>query len=64
MQTRGISEEEVRLVLDDPDATYPSGTSDRFCYVRDIGGRRIKVVVESFDHEQVVTTYDQLDTTT
>lgn len=37
-----------------------TGTSDRFCYVKEINGRRIKVVVESADHDQVVTAYDQL----
>jgi len=58
---RGISREDVEIVLRDPDATYPSGTSDRHCYVRDIDKRRIKVVVESSDHDQVVTAYDQLD---
>lgn len=58
---RGITQAEVDLVLSDPDTTYPSGTSNRHCYVRDIDGRRIKVVVEPFDHEQVVTAYDQLD---
>lgn len=59
---RGISQSEVELVLSDPDVTYPSGTSDRHCYVREIDGRRIKVVVEPFDHEEVVTAYDQRDT--
>ena len=58
---RGISQADVELVLSDPDTTYPSGTSDRQCYVRDIDERRIKVVVESSDHDQVVTAYDQLD---
>lgn len=58
---RGISRGDVELVLSDPDVTYPSGTSDRHCYVRDIDERRIKVVVESFDHDQVVTAYDQLN---
>jgi hypothetical protein len=61
MRTRGISREEVELVLGDPDVTYASGTSDRFCYVKTINGRRIKVVVDGADHEQVITTYDQLD---
>lgn len=59
MRRRGISREEVDLVLRDPDVTYPSGTSNRHCYVREIGERCIKVVVEPADHEQVVTTYDQ-----
>lgn len=59
MAIRDISEEEVELVLADPDDEFPSTTSDRHCYVRDIDQRRIQVVVEPFDHEEVVTVYDK-----
>lgn len=60
MAVRGIAREDVELVLADPDDDFPSSTSDRHCYVRHIGERRIQVVVESFDHEQVVTAYPKL----
>lgn len=60
MSVRGIAREDVELVLADSDDDFPSSTSERHCYVRDIGERRIQVVVESFDHEQVVTAYVKL----
>jgi hypothetical protein len=61
MAKRNISRQEVEAVLADHDASYPSGTSDRHCYVKTINGRRIQVVVEPYDHELVVTAYEQLE---
>lgn len=60
MAKRGISQDDVREVLTDFESSYPSGTSDRHCYVKTIDGHRIQVVVESYDHELVVTAYEQL----
>jgi hypothetical protein len=59
MSVRGIEREDVELVLADTDDDFPSSTSNRHCYVRQIGSRRIQVVVESFDHERVVTAYEK-----
>lgn len=59
LRTRAISVQEVEKVLADADVTYASSTSNRHCYVKEVNKRRIKVVVESFDHEQVVTAYVQ-----
>jgi hypothetical protein len=59
MSVRGIEQEDAELVLADPDADFPSDTSNRHCYIRTVGGRLIQVVVESFDHEQVVTAYEK-----
>jgi hypothetical protein len=59
MAVRGIEREDVELVLANPDDDFPSSTSDRHCYVRRIGSRHIQVVVESFDHERVVTAYEK-----
>ncbi len=57
MAMRDITREEAELVLAEPDEDFPSQTSDRHCYVRGIDNRRIAVVVESFDHEEVVTAF-------
>ncbi len=59
MGMRGISRDDVELVLADADADFPSKTSPRHCYVRNIGNRRIQVVVEPSDHQQVVTAYEK-----
>lgn len=59
MSMRGIEREDVELVLANPDDDFPSSTSNRHCYVRHIGSRRIQVVVESFNHERVVTAYEK-----
>lgn len=59
MSMRNIDRDEVEAVLDDPDDHFDSATSDRHCYVRRVNGRPLEVVVESFDHNQVVTAYDQ-----
>jgi hypothetical protein len=61
MAVRGIEREDVELVLADPDDEFPSSTPDRHCYVRRIGSRHIQVIVESFDHELVVTAYEKQD---
>ncbi len=60
MIKRGISEAEIEAVLAAPDSSYPSGTSDCHVYVRNLGDRRIAVVVAPDDHERVVTVYNQL----
>lgn len=59
MSLRGIDRDDVELVLADPDDDFPSATSDRHCYVRVVHGRLIQVVVESFDHDKVVTAYEK-----
>jgi hypothetical protein len=60
MAARGISEQDVEQVLANYDSTYPS-RSGRQTYVRELAdGRRIAVIVEPYDHELVVTTFDQL----
>jgi hypothetical protein len=59
MAVRGITRDDVELVLADPDEHFPSSTSERHCYVRALGDRLIQVVVEPYDHEHVVTAYDK-----
>ena len=55
---RGIDRDDVELVLADPQCDFASPTG-RHCYVRTVGNRLIQVVVESFDHDQVVTAYEK-----
>jgi hypothetical protein len=59
MAIRGITRDDVELVLLDPDEQFPSSTSERHCYVRALGDRRIQVVVEPYDHQHVVTAYEK-----
>lgn len=54
---RGIEPDDVELVLADPEQDFASRSSDRHIYSRHIGGRLLLVVVEPFDHEEVVTAY-------
>jgi hypothetical protein len=60
MARRRISESDVEQVLAAPELSYPSHTSGRHVFVRNIDGRRIAVVVDAADHEVVITTFDQL----
>jgi hypothetical protein len=58
MSQRGIERDDVRLVLADPECQFPSRELPlRHIYRRHIGGRLIYVVVEPFDHRQVVTVF-------
>lgn len=56
---KGIERDDVELVLDDPERDFPSRApgSDRHIYSRHVGKRLLLVVVESFDHNEVVTAY-------
>lgn len=56
-QERGISVADVTDVLDDPEVTFndPRGNP---CYIRNVGGRRIKVVTSAQNPDVVVTVID------
>ena len=54
---KGIELDDVELVLADPERDFPSRTTDRHIYSRQVGGRLLLVVVEPFDHGEVVTAY-------
>jgi len=56
---KGIEPDEVELVLTDPERNFKSKAqgSDRHIYSRFVGKRLLLVVVESFDHDEVVTAY-------
>ncbi len=56
---KGIERDEVELVLADPERDFASRApgSDRHIYSRHVGKRLLLVVVESFDHDEVVTAY-------
>lgn len=58
MEERGISEEEVRAVLEDPDAEYP-GDAGRTVAERTLPGRRlaVKVVYDvGLEDERIIVT--------
>lgn len=57
MTERNISLADVSTVIDDSDVTFadPKGNP---CYIREIDGRRIKVVVAADDPEFVITAID------
>lgn len=58
MAVRGIDRDDVELVLGDPDCEGPSREPPyRHLYSRQIGGRRLLVVVEPYDHECVVNSF-------
>jgi hypothetical protein len=59
LNRKGIEVDEVELVLANPERGFPSRSpgSDRHIYSRHVGGRLLLVVVESFDHDEVVTAY-------
>jgi hypothetical protein len=54
MAQRGITLEEIERVLQDPHTTYDD-VDGKPCYVGDVDGRRIKVVVAPDDRNFVVT---------
>lgn len=54
---RGIRLDEVEAVVDDPHVTF-TDRSGNPCYIREIGGRRIKVVVAADDTNFVITVID------
>ena len=56
---KGIEPDEVELVLADPERDFKSRApgSDRHIYSRHVGKRLLLVVVEPFDHNEVVTAY-------
>lgn len=60
MMERNISVADVTAVLDNPDVTFrdPKGNP---CSVREVDGRRIKVVMSATDTDFVITAID-LDT--
>jgi hypothetical protein len=51
---RAISEEEVDLVVSDAEVSYPDLKGNR-CYVREVAGRTIRVVIDKDDPEHVIT---------
>jgi hypothetical protein len=55
---REISVATVERVLEDPDFHEPCRTPPRYCYFRRINNCRMCVVVEPFDHDQVVTAFE------
>lgn len=54
---RGISDAEVESVVDNPDVTFADKKGNP-CSVREIDGRRIKVVISSVDLDFVITVID------
>jgi hypothetical protein len=54
---RGIRLDEVEAVIDDPDVTFTDRKGNP-CYIREVGGRRIKVVVAADDTAFVITVID------
>jgi hypothetical protein len=60
MARRNISEEDVEAVLAHPESSYPSSEPGRQVLVRNIGNRRIAVVVLTAEMDRVITTFDQL----
>ena len=58
MAVRGIDRDDVERVLADPKDEGPSREPPyRYLYSRQIGGRRLLVVVEPYDHDCVVNAY-------
>jgi len=54
-----VAVDDVEYVLANPERNFPSRAhgSDRHIYSRHVDGRLLLVVVEPFDHEEVVTAY-------
>lgn len=61
MAKRRITEEDVELALADPDETYPGNPTSRTCFVKHIGEKKVKIVVEPIrsDGHRVITVIDQ-----
>ena len=57
---RDITRDQIAAVLDAPDVSFNDRRGNP-CYIREIDGRRIKVVVAADDTEFVITVID-LDT--
>jgi Domain of unknown function (DUF4258) len=57
MAERGITVAEMTEVIDDPDVTFTDRKGNP-CYIRLVGGRRIKVVLAADDTNFVVTVID------
>jgi Domain of unknown function (DUF4258) len=57
MIERNIEVADVAAVLDDPSVTFTDRKGNP-CYIREIDGRRIKVVVDAVDTEFVITAID------
>lgn len=57
MRERGVSRADVISVLTDHEVTFPDPKGNP-CYVKEINGRRIKVVVAADDPEFVITVVD------
>lgn len=57
---RRVTSDEVETVLSDPHVTYtdPKGNP---CYVRDVNGKSIRVVVAADDPEFVITVIDRTE---
>ena len=57
MAERNISLAEVSSVLDHPEVTFtdPKGNP---CYIREVSGRRLKVVVAADDKDFLITVID------
>lgn len=54
---RGISDSEVEDVVDNPEVTFADKKGNP-CYIREIAGRRVKVVISSADPDFVITVID------
>ncbi len=57
MAVRGISRDDVELVLADPDGGFTSRESGRPFFVREVDGRLIHVGVEPPDNDYVVAVF-------
>jgi hypothetical protein len=54
MSDRGISVEEVRLVMNEPDWSYP-GTKGDMSHIKRIKGRNIRVVSVGENPQKIIT---------
>lgn len=57
MAVRGISRDDVELVLADPDGGFTSRSTGRPCLVREVDNRMIHVVLEPPDNDYVVAVF-------
>jgi hypothetical protein len=57
MAERGVTKDQVARVVSDHQVTFTDKKGNP-CYVREIDGRRIKVVVAAADAEFVITVID------
>jgi uncharacterized protein DUF4258 len=57
MAERGITPADIASVLAGPEVTF-TDTKGNPCFVREVAGRRIKVVVAADDAEFVITVVD------